>query len=86
MEADLAGARHVPLGEGLALVRLALAPEDVVVLRGILAGYDGLVSAHGDETDVIALVTPHAMLPELEALLDELARELPLTRVVREGA
>ena len=80
MEADLRGARHVPLGEGLALVRLALAPEDVVVLRGILAGYDGLVSAHGDETDVVALVTPEAMLPALEELLAELGHELPIRR------
>lgn len=63
------------------LVRLSLPPEDVVVLRGILAGYDGIASAHGDETDVVALVTPQAMLPALEELLTELGRELSIVRV-----
>jgi len=62
-------------------VRLSLPPEDVVVLRGILAGYDGIASAHGDETDVVALVTPHAMLPALEELLGELGRELSIVWV-----
>ena len=67
-------------------MRVSIPREDVVVLRGILAGYDGLASAHGDETDFVALVTPHARLPELEALLDELARELPSTRIAPGGA
>ena len=76
-----AGTRHVPLGEGVALVRLRLAPGDVVVLRGILAGYDGLASAHGDDPTIVALVTPDAMLPALEALLAELSAEIPMERL-----
>lgn len=77
-----AGLRHVPLGEGLSLVRVRVAPSDVVVLRGILAGYDGLASAHGDDAEIVALVTPDAMLPALEALLADLAREIPMERLV----
>ncbi|GAB4206703.1 MAG: hypothetical protein OHK0013_23610 [Sandaracinaceae bacterium] len=81
------GARHAPLGAGVTLVRLAVAPADVVVLRGILAGYDGLVSVHGDDagsadaSTIVALVTPDGLLVELEALLDEIAREIPLRRL-----
>lgn len=56
-------------------------PEDVVVLGGILLGYDGLASIHADDEDALVLVTTEAMLPMLDGLLDELADEIPMTRL-----
>jgi hypothetical protein len=92
------GARHAPLGAGVTLVRLAVAPDDVVVLRGILAGYDGLTSMHGDgsghgdasgegaASTIVALVTPDGLVTELEAVLDEIGREIPLRRLPDDDA
>ena len=72
------GASHVPLGPGLVAISLSLPRDRVVLLRGILAGYDGLVSAHGDDSGSIALVTTTEQEAELRALLAELSTELAL--------
>jgi hypothetical protein len=92
------GARHAPLGAGVTLVRLAVAPADVVVLRGILAGYDGLTSMHGDgsghgdaagrggASSIVALVTPDGLVAELDAVLDAVAQEIPLRRLPDDDA
>lgn len=78
---ELEGTSHVPLGDGLVVRRLRLAPEHVVHLRGILAGYDGLASAHGDRSGITVLVTTCERARELDEWLDDLAAELPLERV-----
>ena len=75
-----------PLGEGLTLRRVRLAPEDVYVLGGILAGEDHLASIHGegacaDGRVVIAIVTACARAAELDAWLDELTGPLALERL-----
>ncbi len=75
------GARHVELGPGLRLVQLRVAPRDVVVLRGILAGYDGIASAHGDESGVVALLATDGTIDELDAIVDDLARAFPIERL-----
>lgn len=73
---------HVPLGEGLVVRTLRLAPPDVVRLGGILLGHDHLASIHGgrDEREVV-LVTTEDRARELDAVLDELAAEIALVRV-----
>lgn len=78
---ELEGASHVPLGEGLVVRRLRLAREDVVRLRGILAGYDGLASAHGDASGITVLVTTCERERELDEWLVELAAELTFERL-----
>lgn len=78
---ELDGASHVPLGEGLVVRRLRLASEDVVRLRGILAGYDGLASAHGDRSGITVLVTTCERERELDEWLEELATELAFERL-----
>jgi hypothetical protein len=75
------GARHVALGPGLRLVQLRVAPADVVVLRGILAGYDGVASVHGDETGVIALLATDGTIDELDEIVVELARSVSFERI-----
>lgn len=67
----------MPVGPGLALVPIVLAPPRLVVLAGILAGYDGLASIHGEGDDV-ALLTPEGNLPTLLEVLGEVAHELAL--------
>jgi hypothetical protein len=75
------GTSHVPLGPGLVIRRLRLAEGDVVRLRGILAGYDGLASAHGDRSGVTVLVTTDDRAAELDAWLAELDAELSFERL-----
>jgi hypothetical protein len=67
------GATHVPLGDGLRLVTLRVRREDVVLVRGIFAGYDGVASVHGDASDLVALVATDSTYDELE----EIVRGLP---------
>ena len=68
-------------------IHLRIAREDVVVLGGILLGYEGLVSLQGepkqgnDAPHIIALVTTSALVPQLEALLIDLAQEVRFERV-----
>ena len=76
------GAAHVPLGEGLVVRRLRVADDRLVVhLRAVLAGYDGLASAHGDRGSpgIVVLVTTREQEAELDAWIAEIAREIPLT-------
>jgi hypothetical protein len=75
------GARHVELGPGLQLVQLRVAPADVVVLRGILAGYDGVASVHGDETGVIALLATDGTIDELNEIVLDLSRSIAIERI-----
>ena len=65
----------------MTLRRVRLADvADVVVLRGILMGYDGLAGAHGDRVgDVVALAVPDALVPEVDELLAALSEELSMT-------
>ena len=77
----LEGAEYVPLGPGLAVRRMRMAAPDVVFLRGVLAGYDGLASAHGDDSGVTLLITPVDRQDELDALLEELSREVEFVPV-----
>ncbi len=68
-------------------IHLRIAKEDVVVLGGILLGYEGLVSLQGepkqglDAPHVIALVTTSGLLVELESLLTELSAEVAFERL-----
>jgi hypothetical protein len=75
------GAAHVPLGEGLRVVSIRVRDQDVVLVRGILAGYDGIASVHGDASGVIAIVATETTYAELEAILGELPEGVVLSRV-----
>lgn len=62
-------------------VRLAMAPEDVVVLGGILAGYDGIASLHGEDTSELVVLTTESMWPSLATLLESLEGEIAMRRL-----
>lgn len=76
MSDDGLGTRHVPLGDGLVVVRVRVAPRDAVLVRGLLSGFDHLASPHSDSSGVLALVTTTAQEGELRAWLDEVRAEL----------
>lgn len=69
------------MGPGLVAVRLAMAREDVVVLGGILAGYDGIASLHGEDTSELVVLTTESMWPSLATLLEALAGEIEMRRL-----
>ena len=74
------GASHVPLGEGLRLLTLRVRTEDIVFVRGIFAGYDGVASVHGDESGLVALLATESTWGELEAIVAELPEGVVLER------
>ena len=73
--------KGVPTGPGLRTLRLRVADRDVVWLRSILEGYDGLALVFGDGSGVVTLVTPDDRAAELDGLIDDLARETPVQRL-----
>lgn len=75
------GTRHVPLGEGLRTLTIRVRNEDVVFVRGIFAGYDGVASVHGDESGLVALVATDSTFSELEAIVAELPAGVVIERV-----
>ena len=62
----------------LARRRLRVAGDDIVWLRSILEGYDGLAALYGDGSGVVTVMAPKERAAELDALLAELAREAAL--------
>ena len=68
-------------GPGLASRRLRVADGDVVWLRSVLEAYDGLAGLYGDGSGVVTLTTTESQAHELDALIDELARESAIARL-----
>jgi hypothetical protein len=75
------GAAHVPLGEGLRLLTLRVRKQDVVLVRGIFAGYDGIASVHGDSSGRLALLATESTYAELEEIVAGLPAGVVLERV-----
>ncbi len=69
------------LGEGLVTRTLRIADEDVVWLRGVLDGYEGLAMLFGDGTGKITLAAPSDRENELDALLADLKLEAEFTEI-----
>jgi hypothetical protein len=71
-------AKHELLADGLTRRRVRVADADVVWLRSVLEGYDGLAALYGDGSGIVTLTTPHDRALELDALLGDLCAEAPL--------
>jgi hypothetical protein len=69
------------IGDGMTSRRLRVANADVVWLRSVLEGYDGLAALYGDGSGVVTLSTPDVRAAELDSLLDELCAEAALLRL-----
>ena len=71
-------AADAPLtGPGLAVRRLQIADKDVVWLRSILEGYDGLANLCGDGKGNVTLICTESRSRELDNLLADLSAEQP---------
>jgi hypothetical protein len=81
VRSDEDGASHVPLGDGLRLMTLRVREADVVFVRGIFAGYDGIASVHGDASGLVALVATEDTFAELEAIVAGLPDGVVLQRL-----
>ena len=75
------GASHVPLGDGLRLMTLRVREEDIVYVRGIFAGHDGIASVHGDASGLVALLATDSTYAELEEIVAGLPEGVVLERV-----
>lgn len=71
----------LPLGPDLGARRVRVADADVVWLRSILEGYEGLAALYGDGSGIVVLTAPTSRLAELDALLDDLCKEAALQRL-----
>lgn len=58
--------------------RVRVADPDLVWLRSVLEAYDGLVQWSGDGSGVLSLSVSSGQARELDALLEDLAREISL--------
>ena len=61
---------------GLYARRVRVAQEDVVYVKGILEGSEGLASLFAERGGDLTLACPHDRQAELEGLLDDLVAEL----------
>jgi len=68
-------------GPGLLTRHVRVQDADVVLLRAIVEAYEGLAAFYGDGSGLIALSAPLDRARELDQLVDDLALEIPLTRV-----
>ncbi|MDD9970413.1 MAG: DUF4911 domain-containing protein [Myxococcales bacterium] len=65
-------------GPGLYQRRCRVQDGDVVWLRAVLEAYDGLGYLYGDGSGTVLITTTRERAAELDALLEELGREIPL--------
>jgi hypothetical protein len=63
------------VGPGLHTRRVRVADGDVVWLRSVLEGYDGLAALYGDGSGTVTLTTTESRAEELDALLADLCAE-----------
>ena len=68
-------------GPGLVLRRLRIADDDVVYLRSVVEGYDGLAALHGDGSGIVSLYAPESRALELDELIRDLASEVALLQL-----
>ena len=62
-------------------VRLRVADRDVVWLRAVLEGYDGLGALYGDGSGIVTVTTTTSRALELDSLIGELSTEAALLRL-----
>jgi hypothetical protein len=68
-----------PLGPGLVSRRLLVHDGDVVWLRSVVEGYEGLAVFYGDGSGIITLAAPLTRARELDELIDDLRRVISMT-------
>jgi hypothetical protein len=69
------------VGEGMVVRRVVVRARDVVFLKGVVEASEGLAAVFAERGGDLAVVAPVDRALELDALLDDLARELWMVRV-----
>jgi hypothetical protein len=70
------------LGDGLVTRRLVIRSKDVVLLKGIVEAHEGLAQVFGERGGDLTLAAPADRERELDALIDDLCRELGAAKVL----
>lgn len=65
----------LPLGPGLCLTRVRVAPAQVAWLRYTLEAHEGLAFMHSDGSGWVSLLTTESQATALAELIADLARE-----------
>lgn len=74
--------RPVPpfVGPGMTTRKLLVASRDVVFVKGILEAHEGLAQVFAEHGGDLTVACPDDRAAELDAVLDELAREVGALR------
>jgi hypothetical protein len=72
------GKKSVPpfVGPGMVIRRVVVRAEDVVFLKGIIEALDGIAQVFAERGGDLTLASPANRAAELDALVDDLAREI----------
>ncbi len=74
------------IGPGMVTRRVRLRASDVVFLKGIVEGLEGLAQVFAEKGGDLTLASPAGRERELDELVEDLARELGAFRVTEEEA
>jgi hypothetical protein len=69
------------VGEGMIVRRVVMRARDVVFFKGLVEASEGLAAVHAERGGDLAVAAPAERAPELDGLLDELAKELAMVRI-----
>jgi hypothetical protein len=69
------------VGDGLVTRRIVIRSKDVVLLKGIVEAHEGLAQVFGERGGDLTLAAPADREQELDAVLEDLCRELGAARV-----
>ena len=74
--------RSVPpcVGPGMITRRVVVRAKDVVLLKGIVESNEGLAQVFAERGGELVLAAPEGRAAELDALIDDLCRELGAMR------
>ena len=75
--------RSVPpvVGAGMVTRRVVVRAKDVVLLKGIVESNEGLANVFAERGGELVLAAPEGRAAELDALIDDLCRELGAMRM-----
>jgi hypothetical protein len=69
------------VGEGMVVRHVVMRARDVVFFKGVVEASEGLAAVFAERGGDLAVAAPADRARELDALLDELAKELWMVRV-----
>ncbi len=74
------------IGPGMVTRQIRVRAKDVVFLKGIVEALEGVAQVFAESGGDLTLASPEGRAEELDALLDDLCRELGAMRVTPPGS